>query len=64
MSTAGLEAALRARGIAATVDADGAVAMLRLHADLPELLDASHRRALVLLAAEHGFRNLALEVAD
>ncbi|MBA3891501.1 MAG: hypothetical protein H0X64_13315 [Gemmatimonadaceae bacterium] len=63
MSTAQLEQALRARGIEATVDAEGAVAVMRLHGDDPQLADPDYRRSLVALAAEHGFRNLALEVA-
>lgn len=64
MSTSGLEQALRANGIAADVVADSAVAVMRLHGDEPRLADPAWRRSLVALAAEHGFRNLALEVED
>lgn len=62
MSTVLLERALRERGIEASVIAEGAVAVMQLHRDDARLADAAFRQALVAVAAEHGFRNLALEV--
>lgn len=64
MRAAALEQALRARGIDAAIEPDGAVAVLRLHDDDARLSDPAWRRSLVALAVEHGFRNLALEVGD
>lgn len=64
MSADALEAALRAAGIAGTVTAEGVVAVLRVAPDDRVLLDAARRRAAITLASEHGFRSLALEVAD
>jgi hypothetical protein len=64
MSADALEAALRAAGIAGTVTADGVVAVLRVAPDDRVLEDAARRRAAIALASEHGFRSLALEVAD
>lgn len=62
MNAARLEQALRERGIAASIDVEGAVAVMRLHRDDARLTDAAYRQSLVAVAAEHGFRNLALEV--
>lgn len=62
MSATALEGALRARGVEAAIDADGAVAVMRLRDDDGRLADPAYRRSIVALAAEHGFRNLALEV--
>jgi hypothetical protein len=64
VNAAALEQALRDRGIDATIEADGAVAVMRLRDADGRLADAAYRRSLVALAAENGFRNLALEVGD
>ncbi len=64
MNAMQLEHALRALGTDAVVDAEGAVAVMRMRAEDPRLADAAYRRSLVAVAAEHGFRNLALEVVD
>ena len=64
MSVRGLEEALRAAGVQATVEAEGAVAVVRIETSAIALEDPDARRALVALAVRHGFRNLALEVDD
>lgn len=64
MNAVALEAALRALGIEAEILPEGAVAVMRIIAGDAPLNDAATRRALVALAESHGFRNLALEVAD
>lgn len=69
MSAAGLEGALRAIGLDTEIDADGAVAIMRLRCgtaapEVSALASAETRRMLVSLAADHGFRTLSLELAD
>lgn len=64
MSAARLEQALRERGLDAAVEPEGGVAVMRLRGGSALLTDAAYRQSLVALAAEHGFRNLALEVGD
>lgn len=63
-----LAAALAALGLAASVEADGALASIALARwsgppDAP-ILDASLRRAIVAAARAHGFTHVALEIAD
>ena len=64
MSTVALEAALRALGVHGVVTAEGAVATVRVAAEDRTLERPDVRRAALAAAAEHGFRGLALEVAD
>ena len=64
MSARALEDALRAAGVHAAVDAEGAVAVMRIASADVALDDPEVRHALVAIAARHGFRNLALEVGD
>lgn len=64
MNAPALEAALRQIGLSCTVTADGPVALVRVAPDDTALGEPATRRAAVALAAEHGFRNIALEVAD
>ena len=61
MSAPLLEAALASVGIAATVEAQGKIAVLSPASTLP--LDAASRRRIVALARDHGFANVALELA-
>ena len=60
MSAERLRAALEERGIAARVEVRDGFALLRAPAAL--LADARRREAVVALAAEHGFRSVALEL--
>ncbi|HEX6057559.1 MAG TPA: hypothetical protein VFZ11_00985 [Gemmatimonadaceae bacterium] len=68
MSAAGLEAALRSLGVDGRVEARGALAVLvpRGGADAlaGALADAALRRGAAVLAREHGFTHLALELLD
>lgn len=64
MSAGELQAALAAQGIRAEVWAEGAVAVMTLDRDDASVADPAVRRSLVALALAHGFRNLALDVAD
>lgn len=64
MSAEALREALRMTGIDAEVDADGSVAVLRLVANDIAMEDSERRREVVALAGRHGFRTIALEVAD
>lgn len=64
MSADALQAAMVARGIRAVVSADGAVAVMKVDRDDVSVADPEIRRSLVALALAHGFRNLALDVAD
>lgn len=64
MNAPQLQAALRTLGIEGEITASGVIAILRVAADDRVLAEAETRRAAVALAAEHGFRSLALEVAD
>jgi hypothetical protein len=62
MNAAALQAALEAAGFHGRVTAVGAVALLRVSAEDRVFEDPAARRTAVAIAAEHGFRNLALEV--
>lgn len=64
MSARALEDAFRAVGVHAAVDAEGAVAVMRIASADVSLEDPEVRQALLAIAARHGFRNLALEVVD
>ncbi len=64
MRARALEDALRTAGVRAAVDAEGAVAVMRVESSDISLEDPEARRALIAIAARCGFRNLALEVAD
>jgi len=55
-----LQSALAAIGFEAKVEGQGRVAILRA-TSLP--VDAASRRRMVALAREHGFANVALELA-
>jgi len=62
MNAATLQLALEAAGFHGRVTAVGAVALLCVSADDRVFEDPAARRTAVAIAAEHGFRNLALEV--
>lgn len=64
MSTEALEATLRALGVHGTVSAEGAVAVVRVAGEDRALERPEVRKAALAAAADHGFRGLALEVAD
>ena len=66
MSAPSLAAALAAHGVDARVDARAALAVLTVpNADAAERLrDADVRRAVIALAAQHGFTTVALELAS
>lgn len=64
MSIETLQSALRTLGVDGTVTAEGAVAVVRVPAGDRALERPETRRAAVAAAMEHGFRSLALEVAD
>lgn len=57
----GLERALAARGVAARVEARGALAVVVTDPALPAI-DVAMRRWMVQEAHQHGFTHLALEV--
>ena len=64
MSAAALEQALTAMGVVCAVTAEGALAVIRAAPGNHALEDEASRREAVRLASVHGFRNIALEVAD
>lgn len=64
MSAVALREALLALGLDCEVEAEGAVALVRVPAHERRLESSEVRRAAVRLGAQHGFRNVALEVAD
>jgi hypothetical protein len=59
-----LRTGLVALGIDGVVEARGALAVLTVGGDSSALRDPAVRAAAVTLAAEHGFKNLALEVLE
>ena len=61
MSAERLQRALRALGLEALVGVRDGVALLQLN-DPALLSDRGAREAVVALAAEHGFRSVAVEV--
>ena len=66
MSAASLAGALAAQGVDARVETRDAVAVITVpNGEAAERLrDAARRRAVVALAAQHGFATVALELAD
>ena len=58
-----LAEAVRALGVAASVEARGRLAVLRHDGDPARLADPVLRRRLGAAALEHGFTHLALELA-
>ncbi|HEX6807805.1 MAG TPA: hypothetical protein VF118_07435 [Gemmatimonadaceae bacterium] len=66
MSAPSLAAALAAHGVDARVDARDALAVITVpNAEAAERLrDPELRRAVVALAAQHGFKTVALELAS
>jgi hypothetical protein len=59
VSADSLQQALSAAGVPAAVEAQGRVAVITS----PVPLDAASRRRIVALGREHGFSNVALELA-
>ncbi len=65
MSAPSLSQALAAHGVEARVEARGALAVITVPNGVAERLrDAALRRAVVDLAAKHGFTTVALEMAS
>ncbi len=62
MNASALGSALLARGIRASVEARGSLAVLLPLSDPSALADAPVRDAVLALAREHGFTHVAIEI--